>query len=148
MRVFVFLLIAILVGGLFPVQGAINTRLASFMSHPLHATFISFSGGVLVLIGIFMFSKIGFPSIANVKATPWLYLTGGLYGVLIVSVLLILTPKLGIANTLISMMAGQVIISVVLDHFGLLGLDVRPATIWRIVGCLGLVTSLYLIQRS
>jgi transporter family-2 protein len=47
---------------------------------------------------------------------------------------IILTPRLGAANTVSSILAGQIFASILLDHFGLLNLPVHAVTLPKIVG--------------
>ena len=148
MRHLLFLLLALCAGGLLPIQGALNSHLGSRLSHPLQATFISFSGAIVVLLILLLGLSPAWPSIAQLKATPWIYYTGGLYGVIFVTAILTLAPHIGIANTLVATIIGQLIVSVALDHFGMLGLQRLPVNGYRLLGCVGLLVSLYLIQKA
>ena len=88
------------------------------------------------------------PSLAQIKQTPAIYFSGGVYGVIFVTTILMLAPRIGIANTLVATIIGQLIISVILDHFGVFGLLRHPVNGFRLLGCVGLMISLYLIQKS
>ena len=85
---------------------------------------------------------------SQLKATPAFYFSGGVYGVIFVTAILMLAPRIGIANTLVATIIGQLIVSVILDHFGLFGLMRHPVNGFRLLGCAGLMVSLYLIQKS
>jgi transporter family-2 protein len=43
-------------------------------------------------------------------------------------------PRIGVAPALIILLAGQLLIGSVLDHFGLLGAIQRPITSMRVIG--------------
>ena len=148
MRNLIFLLLALCVGGLLPVQGAINAHLGKSLNHPLQATFISFFGAILFLIILLVALNPPLPSVSQLKSTPAFYFTGGIYGVIFVTTILMLAPRIGIANTLVATIIGQLIISVILDHFGVFGLLRHPVNGFRLLGCVGLMISLYLIQKS
>ena len=47
---------------------------------------------------------------------------------------LVLVPRVGAATYLSAMIAGQLLASVVIDHFGHMGLAVREITPGRVVG--------------
>lgn len=47
-------------------------------------------------------------------------------------------PRIGVATALIILLAGQIFIGSILDHFGLLGAAVRPLDLTRVLG-LGVV---------
>jgi transporter family-2 protein len=68
-------------------------------------------------------------------------------GVTSVTAVVILVPRLGVTGTIVGVVTGQLILSVVLDQFGLL-VESRPANVYRILGCLGLFVSLLLVQRG
>ncbi len=148
MKQMLFLTLALCAGGLLPIQGAINSHLGKILNHPLQATFISFFGAVIVLVLLLIGLSPSWPSVAQLKATPAVYFTGGIYGVIFVTAILTLTPRIGIANTLVATIIGQLIVSVALDHFGVFGLQRLPLNGYRVLGCVGLVGSLYLIQKT
>ena len=143
-----FLFLALCVGGVLPIQGAINAHLGKSLNHPLQATFISFFGAIIVLLVLLVALNPPLPSVAQLKSTPAFYYTGGIYGVLFVTTILMLAPHIGIANTLVATIIGQLIVSVFLDHFGVFGLLRHPLNGFRLLGCAGLLVSLYLIQKS
>jgi transporter family-2 protein len=148
MKNLLLLLVALFAGGLVPVQGSINAHLSKGLNHPLQATFISFFGAVLLLIVVLMVLNPSLPSISQFRSIPPIYYTGGIYGVLFVTTLLVLTPHIGIANTVVATIVGQLILSVILDHFGLFGLERHPVNLARLIGSAGLLVSLYMIQKS
>lgn len=146
MKNLVYLFIALCVGGLVPIQGAINAHLGKSLNHPLQATFVSFFGAVAILIALLLALSPSLPSVAQLKSIPLFYYTGGAFGVIFVTTILMLAPRIGIANTIVAAIVGQLILSVLLDHFGVFGLARYPVGGLRFLGCLGLLFSLYLIQ--
>jgi transporter family-2 protein len=144
----IFLFLALCVGGLLPVQGSLNAHLGKGLNHPLQATFISFFGAMIVLFLLLLVLNPPLPSVSQLKSTPAVYYTGGIYGVVFVTTILMLAPRIGIANTLVATIIGQLIVSVILDHFGLFGLVRHPINGYRLMGCAGLMVSLYLIQKT
>ncbi len=148
MKNLLFLLLALCAGGLLPVQGSINAHLGRSLNHPLQATFISFFGAVIFLFLLLAALNPPLPSVSQLQSTPAFYYTGGIYGVIFVTTILVLAPRIGIANTLVASIIGQLIVSVILDHFGAFGLLRHPLNGFRLLGCAGLVISLYLIQKT
>ena len=148
MKNILFLTLALCVGGLLPIQGSINAHLGKSLNHPLQATVISFFGAIVVLFLLLLALNPPLPSVSQLKSTPALYYTGGIYGVIFVTTILVLAPRIGIANTLVATIIGQLIVSVILDHFGMFGLLRHPVNGFRLLGCAGLMASLYLIQKS
>lgn len=56
-------------------------------------------------------------------------------------------PRLGAATFISITVAAQMITSVVLDQYGLLGFQVRQTSGWRIVGAILLIVGVALIRR-
>ena len=148
MKNLLFILTALCAGGLVPVQGSINAHLSKGLNHPLQATFISFFGAVLLLVAVLTVLHPSLPSVSQLRSIPPIYYSGGIYGVLFVTTLLVLTPHIGIASTFVATIVGQLILSVILDHFGLFGLERHPVDLSRLIGSAGLLASLYLIQKN
>jgi transporter family-2 protein len=148
MKNLLLLMVALFAGGLVPVQGSINAHLSKGLNHPLQATFISFFGAVLLLVVVLMALNPALPTLSQLRSIPPIYYTGGIYGVLFVTTLLVLTPHIGIASTVVATIVGQLILSVILDHLGLFGLARHPLSLSRLIGSAGLLVSLYLIQKG
>ena len=45
-----------------------------------------------------------------------------------------LAPKLGVANMLLFIIIGQLLSGMVIDHFGLLGMPVKPVDVSKLMG--------------
>jgi transporter family-2 protein len=73
--------------------------------------------------------------------------TGGLIGAVFLFVSLFAAPRLGIATTIAVLIAGQLAAALVVDHFGWLGVPVRPVNPYRVAGALCLLTGVLLIRR-
>ena len=80
-----------------------------------------------------------------VQARPW-QLTGGLLGAVFVFGTTLLAPKIGVAKMTALIIGGQVIVSMLLDHQGWLGLAVREITPARIAGGVLVVAGVLLVN--
>jgi len=148
MRTFALMVAALIGGGLIPVQGLVNVRLAKILNDPIQSSFISFLGALVVLSLVLITLRTEIPSWQQLRQAPWYVFTGGLFGAIFVTMVLVLAPRIGMTNTLAATIAGQLVISVVLDHFGVLHLPRQTINLPRVAGCLGLILSLYLIQKT
>lgn len=147
MKTTLFIAFAFLVGGLLPIQGAINARLGQLLHHPLQASLISFSVGTGFLACCLWLSGNGLPPLGIVGKVPWYLLCGGLMGAVFVTTVLILVPRIGVANMLIAAMAGQLFISMLVDHFGWFGVPVHPLGTSRVLGGLCLLLGVALVRH-
>ena len=143
-----YICIAIFAGVMLPLQGAINAQLSTYLKHPLQTSFVSFLMGVFGVIIVLLILQPTLPSLSEIKQIPLHLYIGGFLGVIFVTTTFIMIPKIGATNMLAAAIAGQLIISVVIDHFGWFNVQVVNISIYRIIGILLLLSGLYFIQRK
>lgn len=142
-----FLILAFLAGALMPVQAGLNFLLKGYVGHSMVSALISFLVGSVGL-GIFcLVARIPLPSFGSAMKIPaWLW-TGGLLGAFFVVMSIILAPRLGAATMVAFIVAGQLTGSIILDHFGLIGFQVHPVNMARVIGIVLIVMGTILIQK-
>ncbi|PTT29415.1 DMT family transporter [Pseudomonas sp. HMWF021] len=140
------LLLAAVAGAVVPFQSAINTNLARGLGHPLWATLASLLVSVLVLLPVILALRLPLPGWALIGRMPLWMWAGGAFGVCFVALAVMLVPRLGASGFVALALAGQVLASMLLDHFGLFGLVEKPLSLPRIFGALLLVAGVVLIQ--
>jgi transporter family-2 protein len=90
---------------------------------------------VIVLVG-----AIGLWAITGTKITffpagaSWTLYLGGLFGFVIIASLAFVFPRIGAAYAVVLMVAGQCVVALVIDHFGLMGMPREPLTAQRLIG--------------
>lgn len=142
-----FVLIALAIGIVLPMQAGINAQLRIWVGHPIHAALISFSVGTLALFASASALRLPWPSVSHLGQAPWWAWLGGLLGAIYVSMAVILAPRLGAATLIGASVAGQLVGSLLLDHYGVVGYAVRPLSVERIIGVALLLVGVLLIQR-
>ena len=112
----------------------------------LWATFSIFGvGAALTFLLMLFFSPRNSPSFF---AQPGWQLLGGVLGPVYVVILTIATPTIGIALTMIGILAGQVFKSLIIDHFGLLGTPHMKINAKRIVAPVFIIAALVLVAQG
>jgi transporter family-2 protein len=139
--------VALAAGIILPVQFGINSQLMNFVGGPVAAAAISFVVGTVALAVAALVVQSSLPEPGSAASAPWWAWTGGLLGAFFVLASIILTPRLGAATTIGLILTGQVLASVVIDHFGLIRVPVHEASFPRIVGALLIVTGVVMVQR-
>lgn len=142
-----YCILAIVAGTLIPLQAGINAQLKVWLDSPWYATLVSV---MVSTISIFVFClAIGapLPNVASLTQSPWWVWIGGIVGVVYICMVLMLAPKLGAAALVGSIVAGQLICSLLLDQFGLIGFQQHPINPARILGVILLLAGVVLIQR-
>ena len=134
-------------GCLVGMQAPINSRLGKSVGSMQAATF-SFLLGTLVLLVIAAFVRGGLGGLAHATRAPWWALVGGLLGAVYVSVALVAVRTLGASGLTAVVITGQLVISVVIDRFGLLGVARQAVGVQRIAGLLLLVAGVVLVVRK
>ncbi|MEK6195980.1 MAG: DMT family transporter [Deltaproteobacteria bacterium] len=143
---FVYLVLAIAAGFCLPTQAGINSRLNLWTQSPFLAAAISFAVGTAALIVYAVILRVPLPPISGLKQYPWWIWTGGFLGAFLVAATVVLAPRLGAVSMVALIVSGQMIASVVLDHFGLIGYTVHPVNAWRVCGILLLVGGVVLVR--
>ena len=141
------MLLVALAGGATALQAPTNARLAGALASPVNAAFVSFLVGTAAL-GVLALTLQTRPDAAAMKALPWWTWIGGLYGAVFVVSAAWAVPRLGVAMTVILMVAGQILISVLLDHFGALGVPKQPLNLTRLLGVALVFGGVLLVRRG
>jgi transporter family-2 protein len=124
---------AFLAGSLLPIQGAFNTRLAAAAANPIHASLISFVVGTLAL-GAYSVVTRQAVSWAGLASAPWYAWIGGLCGSVTLTAIILTYPRLGPGLGFGLLIAGQLVVSILLEHFDILVAQPHPISVLRVVG--------------
>ncbi|GGG89436.1 membrane protein [Glycocaulis albus] len=145
------IVMVVIAGAAVATQPAFNAQLAAVLGSPLRAALVNFSAGALVMLGVVSVFVLrnGLPSRETLASVPpHLWIAGGALGALFVTTAMWATPKIGVGAFFAVLIAAQLIAALAMDHFGLLGLDVRPANLVRIGGVLLLVAGAIMVVRG
>jgi transporter family-2 protein len=138
--------LAIAAGVSVVVQQALNANLRAALGSAAWSGFISYFVGLVCMALLAIALRDPLPATA-VARIPWWAWSGGVFGAIFIALAILLVPKLGAATFIALLVAGQMLASVTLDHFGWLGLDQRPIDVPRVIGVLLLVGGVILIRR-
>ena len=138
---------ALTMGVMVPFQSIVNARLSQQIGSPINAAFISFAGGFICFLLIQVFGPAPFPTIKQIMSLRPILLSGGLIGALFVGSAILLVPKLGSTAWIALIVTGQLAMSLLLDHYGILGLPVKSINLYRVVGALLLIAGSTMITK-
>jgi transporter family-2 protein len=142
-----FFAVALLAGTLITMQIGSNARLKEAFGEALPAVIVSSSLGIILLAVVTLTVRTPWPSLPSVAGTPWWGWLGGALGAVYAVTTVLLARELGAATLTALVVTGQLVCSVVLDHFGWVGFTEHAAGVGRILGCLLMVTGFFLIAR-
>ena len=143
------ILLIILIGLAGGIAVGLQGPLASMISQRLgilESVFIIHIGGALIaLLPLLLLSNGG--KLAQWKQLPWYTLIAGMFGLVVISAISYMIPRVGVAAAIITVVAGQLLVSTILDHFGLLGAMGRPLDSTRAIGLAVVLVGVWLTVK-
>jgi len=146
-NIYFYMLLALAAGAMMPTQAATNNKMAIVVDSPILSAFISFFIGTIALFIYVLISGVPLGNLASAKEAPAIAWIGGLLGAFFVTAAVMLVPRLGVAMTFSLIIAGQMIVTLIIDHFGLLGVPMREVSLARIGGILLIAAGVVVIRR-
>lgn len=142
----IFLIILIgLVGGIaVGLQGPLASMISQRLG-PLESVFIVHVGGALIALLPLLF--MGGGKLAQWRQLPWYTLVAGAFGLVVISAISYTIPRVGVAAAIITIVAGQLLVSTILDHYGLLGAMERPLDVTRAIGLAVVMVGVWLTVK-
>ena len=139
---------AIVVGLVLPLQAGINAQLRIGLGSPALAALVSFAVGTIALVLLAVGVRAPMPVSGGLARIPWWQWTGGLLGAGYIAAAIVLAPRLGAATLVAAVVAGQMIASLALDHYGWVGFAQHAISGPRLLGAGLVIVGVVLIQRS
>lgn len=142
-----YVLMAAIAGGLISLQAAANASLRTNLNDARWATFFSICGTIITGLIVMLAIRPALPTATAIRSAPWWNWIGGPLGALIVLSGAALTPRMGAAAFIASVVGGQLICSLLLDHFGLMNLPQQDLSLSRVVGALMVFAGVLLVTQ-
>ncbi|OCP38215.1 DMT family transporter [Ensifer sp. LC163] len=140
------ILAAVFAGAVVPLQAGANAVLGRLIGHPLWATAVSLGVSLALIIPIMIAFRVPMPSPGAALKGPWWIWIGGAAGVIYITAALLLAPKLGAASFIVAAIAGQMAVSIIIDHFGLMGFPEKQVSVARLVGVALIISGMVITQ--
>jgi transporter family-2 protein len=142
-----FIILAIFAGLAMPTQATVNSKLAESVSSPILAAFISFAVGTVSLFVYILLTGVPLSNLADSKNAPLIAWIGGFLGAFFVAVMATVVPKIGVALAFSLAIGGQMLVTLLIDHFGWLGVPEKPISLTRIAGAALITIGVVLIRK-
>lgn len=143
-----YLLFGVLSGAGIAAQAAINARLRVILGAPLWAAAAQFIVGLTLILLVAAATRQPAPETEGLARAPWWIWLGGVFGATFIVVSIVLTPRLGTALMLASVIVGQLSAALLIDHYGLFGASVIRMSPGRVIGAALLVLGVVLLRRG
>ena len=144
---FAWLIIAFICGALLPIQAGLNTRLGKSIGSPVYASMFSFIVGAIAVAIYLQFTKETVTWTGLKSASTYSWLGGGLTGAIFITATMLAVPRLGMALTFGLVVAGQMIVAVLLDHFNILVAEKHSFNAWRFIGIVIIIVGVVIIRK-
>jgi len=141
-----WIILVVCAGALLPIQAGLNTRMGKAVDSPVWASLISFGVGLVAMLIYVLATRqtIQLASIKNVPSYTWV---AGALGAFYVTSVVLAFPRLGPALAFGLIVGGQLLMSLIMDHFNILVHQPHPINIYRIIGIALIVAGVVLIRK-
>lgn len=123
-----------------PMASMITQRLGIFES----VFIVHVGGAVIALLPILVY---GGGKLNQWRNVPWYALGAGIFGLVVIAAISYMIPRVGVAASITTVVAGQLLVGVILDHHGLLGASVKPLDVTRVVGLAVVLVGVWLTVK-
>ena len=141
-------ILIILVGLIGGIAVGLQSPMASIISQRLgllESVFIVHVGGAIVALVPLLFYGGG--KLGQWKSLPWYTLGAGALGLVVIAAISFMIPRVGVAASIITVVAGQLLVGTLLDTYGLLGAVQKSLDPTRILGLLVLMVGVWLTVK-
>ncbi|MGL5998540.1 MAG: DMT family transporter [Pseudomonas proteolytica] len=145
MNLLLLLVLVVAAGAVLSVQAAINGRLGQTVG-VLRSSLVTFSVGTLVTGLLILFFEPA-QAVSLLEVPKW-QLTGALFGVVYMMVMVGAVPVVGTAVATVAVIVGQLAMGMLIDNFGWLGNTAIELSASRVLAMLCLALALVFMYRS
>ena len=133
------------------VQTGCNTTLQKGTNQPVLSAVVVYGGGLSGLAVVLLVGRLvkgpGWVPVGSLARVPWWGLIGGLLGAVYILSMITQADRIGAGAFMAISLVATISTSVLIDHFGWLGMKVHPAGVWRIVGCIVMAAGVALVAK-
>ena len=110
-----------------PMASMLTQRLGIFES----VFIVHIGGAIIALIPLLIYSG---GKLSQWRSVPWYTLGAGIFGLVVIAAISYMIPRVGVAASIITVVAGQLLVGSILDQYGWLGASIRPLDLTRLLG--------------
>lgn len=148
MQVIPYMAAAVIVGAMIAAQPPLNAILARSVGSAYAATAISIFIALCCALAILLLTGGGRITPTTLLAVPWWVYLAGVVGAVFVGSGVVIAPVTGALVFFVCVVAGQLLGSMVMDHFGAFGLEVREVSWARGLGISLVVAGAILVGKG
>ncbi|MGI4758347.1 MAG: DMT family transporter [Janthinobacterium lividum] len=138
---------ALIAGAANPFQAGTNAQLKTQLAQPMWATVWVYASGLAGVLLVQAFVRQPLPNSSHISSAPWWAWTGGLISILATFAGLMLAQKLGAGVFTGISITASIVVSLCLDHLGLLGFKQHTASPLRLTGGALMVLGIWMVSK-
>lgn len=140
--------LALLAGAAIGLQAGMNAQLGVLLKSPLLSAAITFIVACCCVLIVVMITARQFPSLANVQSVPIHLWFSGAISAFGVASFYFLIPRMGVGPMMSFALTGQLLIAMLVSHFGWFDLPIKSITLTKCFGMLAMIAGIVLINKS
>jgi bacterial/archaeal transporter family-2 protein len=145
---YLYLLLTLLCGSILPVQAILNSRLGRQIGGSLMGVLMSFLvGSICLVVANGMLNGSALVAIKPGRTSPWYIWMGGVLGAIFLGYITWVNQRQGVALTFILVVCGQILMALLLDHFGWLGTVQRGVSPVQLLGVALILAGIFLVKQ-
>lgn len=145
----IYYILAILAGSATAVQAGVNSSLKKQIGNPFLAAFVSFLMGTIANVFILLFFNQNLRAdVQKLAEVAWWKWTGGLLGAFFVLNTILSVEKIGAANYAVVLVSAQLVMAMLLDHFGIIGYNIHPISNMRLLGAVLVIAGAFIMVKN
>ena len=155
----VLVILAFFAGACIAIQAAMNAQLGQVLNNSLLATSYAFFSSFTLVAAITLYYSLSIQvetqqktlmiSVSEmINQVPWFLWMSCIFSVIGVASFYFLIPKMGVGNVMSYALAGQIIVAMVISHFGLFESPLKEISITKLVGTLCFILGIILINKE
>ncbi|MBB4077735.1 transporter family-2 protein [Lewinella aquimaris] len=148
MQQFLLFLMAVVAGAMLAVQAGLNSGIGKAVKSPVYGALISFVTGGIALLVYCLVTRVPLGNLRRAFELPWYYWMGGVLGGFYVFAIIVLAPRLGVALTIGLTVAGQMVFSLVIDHYGMMGIPQQSINWLRVAGITLIIGGVVMLRTN
>jgi transporter family-2 protein len=139
---------AVVAGALNAIQAGANATLSKTLGQPFLAAvlILAVSATGFLLAGLAA-GQLSWPESSAWGRLPWWAWIGGLFGATVLASQLFVAQRIGAGPYVGLVVTAAVVVSLALDHFGLVGFEEHRANPWRLLGAGLMIVGVALVAR-
>ena len=143
-----FSCLALLAGVAIGIQAGMNAQLGVLLKNPLLSAAVAFVVACVCVLTVVFFTARELPPLLNLKSVPIHLWFSGAISAFGVASFYFLIPRMGVGSMMSFALTGQLLVAMLISHWGFFDLPVKSINLSKIVGVIAMIAGIVLINKD